>query len=637
MNDTIKLILSLSLSGSILAVLLFAAKPFIKNRLSKSIQYYVWLVVLVRLLFPFSFEGSLMNYVFNSQTVPVTISSQNAVKPVSGVSGNNASSAIPTKVEKNVAEGVYDNDTDHNRYLKDLLNQYSLDLWLLGVLIVIAANSIGYARFLNYLRKSNTPASDEQKEQLNTLLNGRLKVKLVRNHFVTTPMLIGILRPCIIIPDSDYTRVQLKNILLHEISHLKRFDVAIKWLAMLAAAIHWFNPLMYFIRREINHACELACDEAVIKNLTPAEKQVYGDTLIAVAAEHRYPLGVMQVTMSEEKKSLKERLLAIMNHNKKSRFIITISVLLLAAAVLGAAILGASVRPVGDKPPRIYINAEDDKTKEALSGSYTWKYLNTTINADADDPVNFKYGPDNIVNVAAGRQLIIGTQKIKLDKEYDFTIKQISVYKDSKPVKFETAKPSFLGKNLYLQAPLDAGEYTYCLILDFKDRGTVSYGFVANVVLYDLTGIAKYRTPYVGNNSKVLALTSLLPVPDHSFKQQYISLQTEAHPYGLTVYYEAVPNKQYQGEWPIDITKSSMKSALEKNALVLFCMIDNAEKVTFAFRNTPSEGDLDTAKYGSSITFLRADIAKKYGDLSALGKNLDSLYKIIGNKPVLTN
>ena len=76
---------------------------------------------------------------------------------------------------------------------------------------------------------------------------------------------------------------------------------------MIAASIHWFNPFIYLIKKEINHACELACDEAVIKNLSSSEKQAYGDTLISVVAEHKYPLGVLQATMCEEKKSLKKK------------------------------------------------------------------------------------------------------------------------------------------------------------------------------------------------------------------------------------------------------------------------------------------------------------------------------------------
>jgi len=149
-------------------------------------------------------------------------------------------------------------------------------------------------------------------------------------------MLIGVMRPCIIIPDINFNEIQFKNILLHEIVHLKRFDILVKWLIMIAISIHWFNPLMYFIKKDINNSCELACDEAVIKNLSQAEKQDYGDTLISVVAQHKDPTGILQVTMCEEKKGLKERLVAIMNHSRKSKKVIIFSVILLGSLIFGA-------------------------------------------------------------------------------------------------------------------------------------------------------------------------------------------------------------------------------------------------------------------------------------------------------------
>ena len=300
--------------------------------------------------------------------------------------------------------------------------------------------------------------------------------------------------------------------MLHEISHLRRFDIGVKWLTMLAISIHWFNPLMQVIKKEVNHACELACDEAVIKNLNPAEKQAYGNTLISVVAEHKYSCGVLQATMCEEKKSLKERLIAIMNHQKKSKLIKLLSVVLLVAAIIGAIGLGASVSTVNDHPPVVRVD----------------------------------------------------------------------------------------------------------------------------MLTYNLPEIAKHKTPYIGNASKVAALAGRLPVPDSDFKQQYISMFTSSRPYKLNVFYEVKQNDTNRKEWAIENPNPATKSNLRKNALVLFCMIDNLDEVTFAFRKSQSSGDLDTSKYNTSFTFQRQDLEKQYGDLTQLGKDLDLLQaKLAEEKPKL--
>lgn len=504
MNEILKLVLSLSLSGSILALMMFLIKPFIRNKVSKMVQYYLWIVVVVRLVLPFSFEGSVMNNIFYKDQPPgVPRTESTGWSMELGSSGIVNSISLPN-VERNVATGIYGYDPDHSRYLNDLFNQYLIYIWIFGAIVAFSANIIGFASFSIGLKGGNKPATHGENIMLLSLLKSNRKVNLLRNRFVTTPMLIGLITPCIIIPDIDFDEKKLKNILLHEISHLRRYDIGLKWITMIATSIHWFNPLMFFIKREINNACELACDESVIKNLSPKEKQDYGDTLISVVSEQKYPHGVMQATMCEEKRSLKERLIAIMNHNKKSRFIVGLSVFLMVFIISGAMYLGAGIGFV--EGSRI-----DSVTSES----------------------------------------------------------------------------------------------------------------------FDLEQIAKHRTIYIGNHTKVGAIAGLLPVPNSNFKQRYISMKTSERPYGLTIYYELAQDRKYQGQWPIVTPNSDIEVNSRINALLVFTMIDNADEVTFAFRNSQSKGELEQSQYDTSFTFQRADFEEQYGNLSVLGKDLKALEAIL--------
>ena len=62
----IKLILSLSLSGSILILILFLCKPLFQSKMSKAWQYYIWLAVIARLLLPFAPEHNLVGSLFRN-------------------------------------------------------------------------------------------------------------------------------------------------------------------------------------------------------------------------------------------------------------------------------------------------------------------------------------------------------------------------------------------------------------------------------------------------------------------------------------------------------------------------------------------------------------------------------------------
>jgi beta-lactamase regulating signal transducer with metallopeptidase domain len=334
MNDFIKTLLSLSLSGSIIALIVFFLKPILKYRIPKWIQYYIWVVILLRLILPFSLPGSVMNSVFSEER-----NLNSKINHATFSKTTNINTTDLPVLTSPMEQDVYNNTGNKNSLY--LYHKYLIPVWLLGLLVTLMINLLGYMKFIRFVNKTNLPA---KLEEVHTLfkLSKKNGVQLYRNPFISTPMLIGVVKPRIIIPAIDFDQEQLNNILLHELTHLRRFDIVIKWLTMLSVAIHWFNPVVYLIKREIDNACELACDEGVIKNLSNKDKQSYGDTLMYVVSEYKEaPLGVLQAKMYEEKKTLKERLTSIMKHNKKSKIIILLSVVLLVSIVIGGLVLGA--------------------------------------------------------------------------------------------------------------------------------------------------------------------------------------------------------------------------------------------------------------------------------------------------------
>ena len=134
-------------------------------------------------------------------------------------------------------------------------------IWQAGMLMVLGFHLICYLIYVRRLARHNIKADRQEVELLQNLSEGDKGLRLYRNTRVETPVLIGFFCPAVILPDKAYGDVKLRHILLHEMTHRK-------WLLIFAGAVHWFNPLVYFVRREMNKACELACDEAVIKGFT---------------------------------------------------------------------------------------------------------------------------------------------------------------------------------------------------------------------------------------------------------------------------------------------------------------------------------------------------------------------------------
>jgi len=153
---------------------------------------------------------------------------------------------------------------------------------------------------------------------------------------ISTPFLSGIIKPRIILPNIEFHTEELQCVFLHELTHWKRYDVWLKYLMLLINAIHWFNPLVYMARREIDRFCELSCDEFVVKSMNNQERRRYCELMLNVlwnVADQRVKLFS---TFSDKRKHLERRVSMILkNETSKCKiWIRTFSVVMTLALVL---------------------------------------------------------------------------------------------------------------------------------------------------------------------------------------------------------------------------------------------------------------------------------------------------------------
>lgn len=347
MNELLKVIMSLSFSGSLFILILLLCKPLFKHKVSKRWQYYIWLVVLARLLLPFTPEVSPVGTLFMQvdraiiQTDIISVPGQNTVPATQ--QGNDAAMGSDN-IEKNETA-----PTTTTLSLQKLLSALLQNLWLIWLVIalVLFMRKITiYQSFVRYIKAGRKEVSNIALLDRLALLEEQVGVKkpveLFTNDLISSPLLIGFFQPCIVLPSDNLPDSDFQYTLLHELTHCKRLDIFYKWLVQLVICLHWFNPLAYIMGREIGRACELACDEAVIKGLNPQEQRIYGDTLLnAMGAGGSYKDNLASVTLSEGKELLKERLDAIMKFKKKSKLIVTITLMLTVTLCIGATALGA--------------------------------------------------------------------------------------------------------------------------------------------------------------------------------------------------------------------------------------------------------------------------------------------------------
>ena len=348
MNAALKIFLSMSFSGSLLILALLLGKRFLKDKISRQWQYYIWLVVVLRLLLPFGPEVSLMGKAY--QAVDQAIS-QAALppqqQPSQNVPGGNFIPAVGTEQHNEPANSLVDDMTTAHP-LQDigvlLINHIWL-VWLVAALGLLIRKITIYQGFVRYIKAGLTPVSDIQRLDELSIVAERLGIKkpieLCVNPLVSSPLLIGFFHPCIVLPSVDISEKDFRCIVLHELTHYKRCDMFYKWLVQITVCLHWFNPLVHLMSREITKACEFSCDEAVLAKMGSGNAQDYGKTLLdAMAAVGRYKENLGAVTLSENKQLLKERIGAIMDFKKKSTAIRLLTGLLTLCVMFGAAFVG---------------------------------------------------------------------------------------------------------------------------------------------------------------------------------------------------------------------------------------------------------------------------------------------------------
>lgn len=385
-NELFLLIVSLSISGTITGLLLLLIKPLTNRFFSKRWHYYIWLVVLIRLIVPISGSWNLVNQFFISDRTAETKIETNKSENVSPdtvpkyqiskeepfenslssqqsdiekeASDSFASDTNISEKDSNMEQKTTENRQETEPQIKEItlktvvqrfvsfVMPYLWLFWIFGMSLFLAVKLADYRSFIRYLKANNKKIENESVlaalDDILMDLHIKKEIQFYQNDLMISPMLLGFFRPMIILPSNYLNEIQWKSILMHELIHYKHKDIWYKWFCQLICCIHWFNPFLILFYREINKACELACDEAVIQKLAPEERKNYGNTLINAAERGiQYKNSILTMTLLEQKKNLKERLKHIMNYKKISKFTAACSILVAGIFVAGAVAVGA--------------------------------------------------------------------------------------------------------------------------------------------------------------------------------------------------------------------------------------------------------------------------------------------------------
>ena len=204
-------------------------------------------------------------------------------------------------------------------------------IWLAGAVLLCSFKVASYAALLRKIHRSTRLVECPE------LSSFSKKVITVRvGKVFSSPFMTGLFRPLLILPECALAPERLRYVLAHEMTHEKRRDIWLKWFAALVKCLHWFNPAVYVICRQIDVECEISCDTAVTAELNEAEKRGYAETILALLERENSKNIPLTTGMAGGVKQLKRRFVMMMKTKKTGKTARIFSAMSAAALLLSA-------------------------------------------------------------------------------------------------------------------------------------------------------------------------------------------------------------------------------------------------------------------------------------------------------------
>lgn len=329
---------------TVTALFIILFKLIFKNRIRAKWHFLIWIILLIRLAVPILPSSPVS--VFNAAKIADDTIVQSSYY---SYVDNNSSVAEGQDDNYTVAEGLqrmieadqnklpFDNSFEDNR--TDVgdgsatssgafvpISTIVVCIWLGGAVLLLLYFVIVYAVCIRRLKKQRSACDDN----INVILDSckeqlRVKRKVRIYHADTTPTLIGLFHPTIYLPDT-YSEAELRNVLLHELCHMKHMDVLWSLLAVLILCMNWFNPIMWVCFFLFKRDIEVYCDERTLRYAD--DKQSYAMLLLktATSRKERFVLGT--TSLQSGKADVKRRIRFMANFKKPSVALVLVAVII---------------------------------------------------------------------------------------------------------------------------------------------------------------------------------------------------------------------------------------------------------------------------------------------------------------------
>lgn len=264
----------------LVAFLLLIALKFV-SRSNANLRYFISVstlsLALILPIFTFSYVSNFPFYANNKQVI-----SANASEKLQQEQFENSEEFLANGNLANEIKGLEKTSSINNwqNSLKQTFSDYSpllVAFWFVGILLFSLRLFGGFWQLHKVKTREVSKANYDWQRRFSDIcekLNIKQKVKLLRSNLVESPMVIGWIKPVILIPASVFLQMnptQLETIIAHELMHIKRFDYLVNFAQSFVEILFFYHPCVWWISAKIRQERECACDDAVLLTLENAQ------------------------------------------------------------------------------------------------------------------------------------------------------------------------------------------------------------------------------------------------------------------------------------------------------------------------------------------------------------------------------
>ena len=376
MSQFVVNILWISAVCGVFIIGIWVLSPILNRCFIAKWKYWAWMLITIRLVMPINFglpqfiAPAGMSEVIAIQNMPVA----------------ELFAPLPFPVQTDTTEPF----TYSTHSLMDNITLYQVLflIWLVGSIVFV---TVQLARYFTAKRKilrwSVVPKRQEIDETISKLsreMGIKTTIFPMVNNEIASPMIMGLVRPVLMLPHEDYESNDLAFILHHELTHFKNKDIIYKVALFIANAVHWFNPIVYLMVQEAHADMERVCDDGVLENMGAEERREYGEIILNSIGQRKMRGNVFTTNFYTGTNKIKARFTNIMDVKKKKSGFVQLLIVGFVAIIL------SGISPVmGYSTPR-------DTTNAMQSPDSVYSFVFSSMAFDSRDidvlDINLAYG-----------------------------------------------------------------------------------------------------------------------------------------------------------------------------------------------------------------------------------------------------